>query len=405
MAGVSVFAFDVTEQVLARQEREAQRQQLHALFMDAPAPIVILDGPALVFQLVNPAYQRIFPGRTLLGKPVRAALPELVGAPILDQLQRVYDTGETYVEQELPLQLARHDDGPLEEMFFTFTYQARRNAHGAVDGVLAFAHEVTDQVQARRVVEEGGAEARALAAELATSNMQLTRTNADLDNFIYTASHDLKVPIANIEGLLQALTRKLPPAALVGPVPEMLTLMQLATVRFRRTIEQLTDVSKLQQAHGQPATPVRLAAVVEEVRLDLLPLTEQTRARLTVDVPVEAYLPFSAKNLRSIVYNLLSNALKYRHPDRPPQVQLSYQRQDDYHVLRVEDNGLGFDVAKAADKLFGMFQRLHTHVEGSGIGLYMVKKMVENGGGRIEVQSRLGEGTTFTVLIPVAPAT
>ena len=404
VAGVSVFAFDVTEQVLARQEREAQRQQLHALFMEAPAPIVILDGPALTFQLVNPAYQRIFPGRALLGKPVRAALPELVGAPVLDQLQRVYDTGQTYVEQELPLMLARHDGDPLEELFFTFTYQARRNAHGAVDGVLAFAHEVTDQVQARRVVEEGGAKARALAAELAGSNAQLTRTNVDLDNFIYTASHDLKVPIANIEGLLQALTRKLPPQALVGDVPEMLALMQLSTVRFRRTIEQLTEVSKLQQAYGQPATPVRLAAVVEEVRLDLLPLVAQTQAQLDVDVPAEVDLPFSEKNLRSVVYNLLSNALKSRHPDRVPRVRLGYQRQEGYHVLRVQDNGLGLDVATAADKLFGLFQRLHTHVEGSGIGLYMVKKMVENGGGRIEVQSQLGEGTTFTVFIPVDAA-
>ncbi|MFC7671298.1 hypothetical protein ACFQT0_30760 [Hymenobacter humi] len=114
------------------------------------------------------------------------------------------------MEQELPLMLARYDDGPLEEMFFTFTYQARRNAQGEIDGVLAFAHEVTDQVQARRVVEEGGAQARALAEQLHTANEQLTRTNVDLDNFIYTASHDLKVPIANIEGLLQALTRSCP---------------------------------------------------------------------------------------------------------------------------------------------------------------------------------------------------
>ncbi|MFC7671141.1 PAS domain-containing protein [Hymenobacter humi] len=210
VAGVTIFAFDVTEQVLARQQREAERQQLHKLFMEAPAPIVILDGPDLVFQLVNPAYQRVFPGRALQGKPVLEAMPEVAGTAIYHSLRGVYDTGETFVEQELPLMLARYDDGPLEEMFFTFTYQARRNAQGEIDGVLAFAHEVTDQVQARRVVEEGGAQARALAEQLHTANEQLTRTNVDLDNFIYTASHDLKVPIANIEGLLQALTRSCP---------------------------------------------------------------------------------------------------------------------------------------------------------------------------------------------------
>ena len=491
--------------------------------MQAPAPIVILDGPDLVFQPVNPAYQRIFPGRALLGKPALEAMPEIVGTAIYQSLRGVYDTGETYVAQELPLQLARHNDGPLEELFFTFTYQARRNAHGDSDGVLVFAHEVTDQVQARRVVEARETSFRLLAdhvpgtlwvtnpagactylnarwyaitgqthaeglglgwthavhpddaassgaaflaattrrepfnclyrlrqrdgayrwvidqglprfdaagayegmvgtvvdvheqklaelalqrlsAELGAANAQLTRTNVDLDNFIYTASHDLKVPIANIEGLLQAFVRKLPAEVQVGPVPDMLARMQQATVRFRRTIEQLTDVSKLQQAHDQPATQVPLAAVVEDVRLDLLPLIEQAQAQLTVDVPADAHLPFSEKNLRSIVYNLLSNALKYRHADRLPHVQLTYDRQELHHVLRVQDNGLGLDLTHGTDKLFGLFQRLHTHVEGTGIGLYMVKKMVENGGGRIEVASQLGEGTAFTVLIPIHPA-
>nr|WP_188560860.1 HAMP domain-containing sensor histidine kinase [Hymenobacter frigidus] len=218
-----------------------------------------------------------------------------------------------------------------------------------------------------------------------------------------TASHDLIVPIANIEGLLHALARELPPAALVGDVAEMLHLMERATERFRRTIEQLTDVSRLQQAHAQTDTQALLAAVVEEVRLDLLPLVQQTQAQLTVDVPATTSLPLSEKNLRSVVYNLLSNALKYRHPDRAPAVRLTYFRQDQHHVLRVQDNGLGFDVAEVKGKLFGMFQRLHTHVEGSGIGLYMVKKIVENSGGRIDVQSQPGEGTTFTVYFPVHP--
>jgi signal transduction histidine kinase len=104
-----------------------------------------------------------------------------------------------------------------------------------------------------------------------------------------------------------------------------------------------------------------------------------------------------------VVYNLLSNALKYRHPDRAPDVQLTYLRHDQHPLLRVQDNGLGLDLTQGTDKLFGMFQRLHTHVEGSGIGLYMVKKVVDNSGGRIEVASQLGEGTTFTVFFPVHP--
>jgi signal transduction histidine kinase len=103
-----------------------------------------------------------------------------------------------------------------------------------------------------------------------------------------------------------------------------------------------------------------------------------------------------------VVYNLFSNALKYRHPDRSPHVRLTYQTVDRYHVLEVHDNGLGLDLTQGQDyqKLFAMFQRLHSHVEGTGVGLHMVKRMVENAGGRIEVESQLGRGSTFRVFIP-----
>ncbi|UOQ74904.1 PAS domain-containing protein [Hymenobacter cellulosilyticus] len=319
IAGISIFAFDVTEQVRTRRQREAERQQLHTLFMEAPAPIVILDGPELVYQLVNPAYQRIFPGRTLLGKPLLAAMPEIARAPIYQQLRRVYETGETLVAQELPLQLARTEGGPLEEIYWTFTYQARRNAQGEVDGVLVFAHEVTDQVQARRVVEEGGQQARALAEELRAANEQLVRTNVDLDNFIYTASHDLKAPISNIEGLLYLLQEELPADGEQGQhVAPTLTRMLGSVERFKRTIDHLTEVSKLQKEHDTPATSIDLAAIIENVRQDLLPLIQATSAKLFIDVAARPPIQFSEKNLRSVVYNLLSNALKYHSPTGRP---------------------------------------------------------------------------------------
>jgi signal transduction histidine kinase len=175
--------------------------------------------------------------------------------------------------------------------------------------------------------------------------------------------------------------------------------MQDSVERFKRTIDHLTEVSKLQKEHGQDAIPVRLAEVIENVRLDLVPLIEEVGARLIIDVPSFVTLTFSQKNLRSVVYNLLSNALKYRHPERAPQVRLLSRTQGHYLVLEVQDNGLGLDLTRERE-LFSMFQRYHTHVEGSGIGLYMVKKIVENAGGRIEVESKLDHGSTFFVYFP-----
>ncbi|MBO2010054.1 sensor histidine kinase [Hymenobacter negativus] len=235
--------------------------------------------------------------------------------------------------------------------------------------------------------------------QLRDNNAQLTRVNVDLDNFIYTASHDLKAPISNIEGLLDALLVELPAETVQqDPVQPILGLMQDSVNRFKRTIEQLTDVSKLQKEHGRPTEPIDVGTVVHDVRLDLEPLIHSNAAELEIALEALTVL-FSQKNLRSVVFNLLSNALKYRSPQRPPRISLRTWTEEGFVVLEVEDNGLGLDAA-SKHKLFGMFQRFHDHVEGSGIGLYMVKKMVENAGGHLIVRSELGTGTSFLVYFP-----
>ncbi|UOQ71345.1 sensor histidine kinase [Hymenobacter cellulosilyticus] len=136
--------------------------------------------------------------------------------------------------------------------------------------------------------------------------------------------------------------------------------------------------------------------MVNDVRLDLEPLVRATGAELVVDVANCPPILFPEKNLRSVVYNLLSNALKYHSPNRLPRVELHCRSTAQYMIMEVRDNGLGIEEAQQS-KLFAMFQRIHDHVEGSGIGLYMVKKMVENAGGRIEVSSQPGQGTSFFV--------
>jgi signal transduction histidine kinase len=379
-----------------RQEADRQRQQLYSLFMQAPAPIVILDGADLVYELINPAYQQIFPGRELLGKPLLEALPEVEGTPIHSILRQVYQTGETFVAQEMPLMLARHQGGALEEIYWTFTYQARRNRQGDVDGVLVFAHEVTDQVLARRGVEESARQAAESNQQLELANEHLQRINNELDNFVYTASHDLKAPILNIEGLLKALERQIGPEVLQkDTVGHTYRLLNSQVNRFKATIADLTEVARISKESTEDVSSIPLAEVLLEVLQDLEPQIRQA------GVKVEQHLNcpevfFSRKNLKSVLYNLLSNAVKYHSPEREPQVGISCLQQGDYHVLTVRDNGLGMDM-RQEDKIFALFKRLHNHVEGSGIGLYIVKKILENAGGKIEVESQVGVGSTFKV--------
>ena len=425
--GVLIFAAEVTDQVLARQERETQQLQLEELFMQAPAPIVILTGPNLVFQLVNPAYQNIFPDRELVGKALLDALPELADTPIPELLRRVYDTGEPYTDQELPLRMARHHGAVPEEIHWTFTYQARRDGFGAVDGVRIFAYDVSPQVQARQVADANRQQVRALNQQLAAlndklyaanaaladanegldgANQALTRTNADLDTFIYAASHDLRTPIANVEGLLLALRDELPaatPPNPADPVPPLLAMMLEAVHRFQTTLDHLTDIVRLHDVPA-PTESVELAALIADIRLDLAPQLTAADARLTIDLAGCPRLTFAPRHLRSIVYNLLSNAVKYRHPDRPARVHIHCNSTATTAVLAVRDNGLGLSPAQQG-QLFGLFRRLHNHVEGAGVGLYTLKKIVENAGGTVTVHSVLGEGSTFTVTLPTPKPT
>jgi PAS domain S-box-containing protein len=260
-----------------------------------------------------------------------------------------------------------------------------------------FVLDITEAKQAEAALRQS-------QQQLQRANEQLTRTNVDLDNFIYTASHDLKSPITNIEGLLYELQAQLPPAVQqTYSVAPLLRMMQESVTRFQRTIGHLSDLTKLQKEHNQLVTEVLLLPVIEDVRQDLQPLIKATGAQVAVDVGACPTVMFSPKDLRSVVYNLLSNAVKYRHPDRPPQVRI-YCRPDPASrclVLCVQDNGLGIKESRYPE-LFAMFRRLHSHVEGSGIGLYMVKRIVENVGGRIEVHSQLHVGTTFAVYLPHA---
>ncbi|GGF12615.1 PAS domain S-box protein [Hymenobacter cavernae] len=262
---------------------------------------------------------------------------------------------------------------------------------------------VLDITEAKRAEEA----LRHSQQQLQHANERLTRTNVDLDNFIYTASHDLKSPITNIEGLLQELEYQLPAdKPLAQQLLPLIQMMQNSVARFQRTIDHLSDITKLQKEYDPLITEVLLEPVIEDVRQDLQPLIVQTGAHVEVDVAACPSVLFSPKNLRSVIYNLLSNALKYHHPERPPRVRIYCHPapESQEFVLYVQDNGLGIRESRYPE-LFAMFRRLHNHVEGSGIGLYMVKRMVENVGGRIEVQSELGVGTTFSVHLPYASAT
>lgn len=374
-----------------------QQLLLRQIMRQVPAAVATLSGPEHRYTFFNDQYQVLSAHRAEQEKTVAQVLPELVAQGFIDLLDQVYATGQPVTGTDKPVQLLNRTSGRPEQRYLDFSYQPLLDKQGQPQGILAFLVDTTERVLARRQVE-------AINRELATANARLTRTNSDLDIFVYSASHDLRAPIANIEGLLLALRQELPVEAWQAElVPRLLELMDGAVARFQQTLGYLTDVTRLQpEAVDYAAELVELPALVEAVRLDILPELTSARATLTVSLEDYPVLFASPKLLRSIFYNLLSNAIKYRAPDRPPLVHLRCRRvATGYLALEVQDNGLGL-TAKQQGSLFQLFKRMHTHVSGSGVGLYMVKKMVDNAGGTLTVESQSGIGSTFTVLLPLS---
>lgn len=236
--------------------------------------------------------------------------------------------------------------------------------------------------------------------ELLKRNKKLTYVNNDLDNFVYTASHDLKSPVSNIEGLLHALSKTVDSDVLDrGKISQIIGLMKTSLKRFTATIEDLTAIVEADK-HGddQSYEAIDIFKVVEKVKQDLNHLIEESDARIEVVCEEKLLIRFSRKNFKSILYNLLSNAIKYRSPDRRPEILIKMVKEDGKVKLSVTDNGLGIPADKL-DKVFSMFKRFHEDIEGTGIGLYIVKRMVDNANGQIKVNSTVNQGTTFTIIL------
>ncbi|WP_462264393.1 ATP-binding protein [Mucilaginibacter sp.] len=170
----------VKELSVTKQNLQLERDRLNRFFMQVPAGVCILDGPAHTYELVNVEYQKLFPGRSLVGLPVVAALPELKGTPIEDALNEVYNTGKTFEANTLLVPLAFTPDGPVEDRYFNFIYQARLNADNQVDGILALVFEVTEQALAQQKILELNEDLSSTNAELAAASEKQVATNETL---------------------------------------------------------------------------------------------------------------------------------------------------------------------------------------------------------------------------------
>jgi len=234
-------------------------------------------------------------------------------------------------------------------------------------------------------------------ADLAEYSRQLERSNRELEQFAYVASHDLQEPLRKIISFSGLLVERMP-SDVDSDVAMYVDRIVGSATRMRRLIDDLLVFSRVGGATER--TPVDCDLVLRTVVDSLAVSMAETGATVTND-----RLPIVLANrtsMEQLLQNLIGNAIKYRS-DAPPRIHVSAEEYDDGWRLTVGDNGIGIDMAYA-ERIFHVFQRLHPRgrYEGTGIGLAVCKRIVETYGGRIGVDSTAGAGSTFWFTLPTA---
>ncbi len=254
---------------------------------------------------------------------------------------------------------------------------------------------------ASEVVAQKAAMQHNLALALQHQNDELRELNATMEALVYTASHDLKTPVINFESLLTMLrmVKDMPDSK--SKIDEIIGRMEGAVQRFRATIDDLLEVSHLELQDDLERVTISLKDVLAEVVAHSEALIVRENATLHMD-SVDDYVLGARHALVVVFQNLIANAIQYHHPDRSPEIKLGTKVVGDMLEITLADNGRGIDLQKQGVKIFKMFTRLQNTETGTGIGLYLVKRTIDKLGGEVSVESQIGIGTTFVILLPHA---
>jgi PAS domain S-box-containing protein len=382
---------DVANMRLHGEIEERQRTEEALRFSEERFRAFMNKGPAIAyiknsdgrFVYVNEPCAQAFtrPVEHWIGKTDSDFWPEEVASELISNDQKVLSTGETLAFTEVvPSQNGK------SQYWLSFKFPLIEHGQKYLAGLSV---DVTEQKTAE--------------AKLQQAFDELERSNAELEQFAYVASHDLQEPLRAVSGCVQVLQRRYS-GQLDQRADEFIHHAVDGAARMQTLINDLLAFSRV-GTRGNTFTTVPLPTLLQTALANLRVSIAESNAQITYDdLPL---VHGDTSQLAQVFQNLISNALKFRG-DKQPQIHIGC-RPDENHpnfwVLSVRDNGLGID-SKYFERIFVMFQRLHTRTEyaGTGIGLAICKKIIERHGGHIWVESQPGEGTTFFFSVPAAPS-
>jgi PAS domain S-box-containing protein len=372
---------NITERLASSNKIVELQQRLEGIIASAMDAIITTDE-TMHIRMVNQAAEQLFgyPSTQLLDHSLTKLIPQRYLTAHQQHVERFSRSGKTTRKMGSNMAIyglkADGQEFPLEASISQVVVQEKK-----------YFTVIMRDISSRLAAEQ---QEKALQTEL-------LRQNEQLQQFTYILSHNIRGPVATVLGLIELFNED-------DPTDE---LNQIAIDNLRLTAQKMDevirDLSLILEYQKDIATRrewVTISDRIVNARVMLASAIEDSDAQLSLDLQVDQV--YTVKSyLDSILYNLMLNAIKYRHAQRRPVVQLISRQEKDSICLQVVDNGIGIDLAKYQSNLFGMYQRFHRHVEGKGIGLHLVKTQVETLGGTIEVSSVVDQGTTFTVYLPL----
>jgi two-component system phosphate regulon sensor histidine kinase PhoR len=341
-------------------------EELENYFRNTIIPQLFIDADLILRKFSPPAHKYFKFTETDCGKSILE----------LDSLKRVPDLVEDIKEVIKTQQDLEKEIQTLDKRWFQMNilpYIIRKQ--NITNGVVITFVDITERINDKKDIE---------------------RLNADHETFIHSVSHDFRGPLSNMV-LLIDLLKSASETNATNDVNELIKMMIKSAGAMKTMINELTDITKIEASLGDNIEPVNMESILEDVKFTLKDKIYQSHAKITTNLNIPELL-FSRKNLRSILYNLISNAIKYAAPERTPEIFVKTEKVQGYTLLSVKDNGVGIEDNRQKE-IFAKFTRLRSNVEGTGVGLYIVDKMISNQGGKIEVESKIDQGTCFKIFL------
>jgi PAS domain S-box-containing protein len=375
-------------------EAEVRRseERFRELFEDAPVAYHEIDRHGIITSVNRRECEILgYSSSEMLGRPVwEFAAPEERELSRANVLRKIAEAHEVFpfVRQYVSRD-GRH-------IWFEIHERLIRNAAGEVVGIRSTLFDITERLSAETKIRALNAE---LERRVQERTAELQRSNEELQQFAYSASHDLQEPLRAVSGYTELLARRYR-GSLDAEADEFVGFILDGTARMRRLIDDLLVYSRVRGRDARPFTPVDLRAVFESALFNLRSAVEESNT--VVELPDLPEVWGDRSRLIQLAQNLLSNAIKYRRAD-PPRIRIAAAWDHNQWVCSVSDNGSGFDM-QYAEAIFGIFRRLHGRdYPGTGIGLAIAKRVAEHHHGRIWAESEVGVGSTFYFTVPAVP--